>query len=94
MLYVYKILGVLEKSDGEIGGLRVSVCSAAYMGDVDVPSIVFDKETLDYLKFRLKVHSYLNVQQLPNRIQNKIRTPTGKYLDEWVKEEFNNGISK
>lgn len=94
MLYVYKILGVLETSDGEIGGLRVSVCSAAYMGDVDVPSIVFDKETLDYLKFRLKVHSYLNVQQLPNRIQNKIRTPTGRYLDEWVKEEFNNGISK
>ena len=94
MLYVYKIQGILETLDGEIGGIRVSVCSAAYLGDVDVPSSVFDQETLDYLKFRLKVHSYVNVQQLPNKVQNKIRTPIGLYLDEWIKEEFNNGVSK
>lgn len=87
-------MGVLETSDGEIGGMRVKVCSSVYMGDVDVPSIVFDKETLDYLKFRLKVNSYLNVQQLPNKVQNKMREPIGRYLDEWIKEEFNNGVSK
>lgn len=92
MLYVYKILGILETLDGVIGGIRVTVCSSAYMGDVDVPSIIFDKETLDYLKFRLKVHSYVNVQQLPNKIQNKLREPIGRYLDEWIKEEH--GISK
>ena len=93
MLYVYKILGILETLDGNIGGIKVSVCSAVYLGDVDIPSSVFDKQTLDYLKFRLKVNSYINVQQLPRKIQNKIRTPIGLYLDEWIKEEFN-GVSK
>lgn len=92
MLYVYKIQGILETMEGEIGGMRVSICSASYLGDVDIPSTVFDKETLDYLKFRLKINSYVNVQQLPNRVQNQIRTPIGLYLDNWVKEEH--GVSK
>ena len=84
MIYVYRIQGVLEKEDGNIGGIRVSVCSASILTDVDIPSSVFPREILDYLKFRLKVNNYLNIQQLPNKMQLELREPIGKYLDKWV----------
>ena len=86
IIYVYRIQGVLEKEDGSVGGIRVSVCSATIMQDVDVPSSIFPKELLEYLKFRLMVNNYLNVQQLPNKLQIELRNPIGKYLDKWVKE--------
>ena len=86
MIYVYRIQGVLEKDDGEIGGIRCSVCSASLLTDVDVPVSVFPKSVIAYLKFRLKVNNYLNIQQLPNKMQNELRNPIGKYLDQWVKE--------
>lgn len=93
MIYVYRIQGVLEKTDGNIGGIRVSVCSASLMDDVDVPADVFPKTVLDYLKFRLQVNNYLNIQQLPNKLQNQLRFPIGKYLDQWVKDKVD-GISQ
>lgn len=87
MIYVYRIQGVLEKEDGNIGGIRVSVCSSTILTDVDIPPSVFPKELLEYLKFRLRVNNYLNIQQLPNKLQVQLRTPIGKYLDNWVKEK-------
>lgn len=92
-MYVYRIQGVLEKSDGEIGGIRVSLCSSTLLTDVDVPSSIFPKELLDYLKFRLHVNNYLNIQQLPNKLQTELRNPLGKYLDKWVKDKVD-GVSQ
>ena len=86
MIYVYRILGVLEKTDGTIGGIRVAVCGANILKDVDIPEAILPKEVKDYLKFRLQVNNYLNIQNLPYKIQNQIRNPIGKYLDQWVKE--------
>ena len=86
MIYVYRILGILEKDDGNIGGIRVAVCSASIMKDVDIPEDILPKSVKDYLKFRLQVNNYLNIQNLPYKIQNQIRNPIGKYLDQWVKE--------
>ena len=51
-LYVYQIKGILEREDKQIGGLRVMVCSKDYFDTVDVPPNIFDKETLQYLRYR------------------------------------------
>jgi hypothetical protein len=87
--YVYQIQGALESPVGELTGLRVLVCDLYNFDSVDVPVAVLDKETARYIQFRLQVTTAtLNIQKLPNGIQNKIRAPLGAWLDRWVLENF------
>lgn len=92
--YVYQIKGILEKPNKDIGGIRVLVCSLNCFDSVDVPAAVFDKETLRYLRFRLAVNDYINVNRLPISVVNRIREPMNKWLDNWVIRENFLGDSK
>lgn len=92
--YVYQIQGALEDPTGKLKGLRVLVCDLHNFDSVDVPIAVLDKETAKYLQFRLRVSpDVMNIQKLPNIIQNKIRAPLGRWLDRWVLENFHGDIS-
>lgn len=93
-LYVYQIKGILEKPNKEIGGMRVLLCSKDFFDSVDVPASIFDKATLDYLKFRLKVNAFVDVRKLPITIQNRIRSPMNQWLDNWVIRESTIGYSE
>lgn len=93
-LYVYQIKGILEKPNKDIGGMRVLLCSKDFFDSVDVPAEIFDKETLQYLKFRLKVNEYIDVQKLPVHIVNRIRAPMNRWLDNWVIKEKKIGYSE
>jgi len=87
--YVYQIQGALENAHGQFKGLRVLVCDLYNFETVDVPGAVLDKETAKFLEFRLKVTTgTVNIQRLPDSIQNKIRAPLGRWLDQWVLENF------
>ena len=87
--YVYQIQGALESADGKLLGLRVLVCDLHNFDSVDVPIEILDTETLSYLRFRLKVSDEtINIQRLPNGVQNKIRMLLGHWLDRWVLENF------
>jgi hypothetical protein len=95
--YVYQIKGTLENSDGKFQGFRVLVCNADNLESVDIPANILDKETIQYLQFRLMcTTSKMNMANLPYAIQNKIRTPLGRWLDNWVLKNFygNNSKSK
>ena len=92
--YVYQIQGALESEDGVLRGLRILVCDLYNFDSVDVPLAVLDKETRAFLKFRLKVTETLNIQRLPIRIQNNIRAPLGRWLDQWVLDNFYGDSSK
>jgi len=83
-LYVYQIKGILEREDKQIGGLRVMVCSKDFFDTVDVPFNIFDKETLQYLRYRLAVNDYVDIRKLPDSVINKIRAPLNQWLDNWV----------
>ena len=93
-LYVYQIKGILEKENKDIGGIRVLVCDKDIFETVDVPPEIFDKETLQYLKFRLAVNDFLDVRKLPYVVQNKIRIPINHWLDNWIIKERILGNSK
>ena len=87
--YVYQIQGALENATGKFQGLRVLICDLYNFDTVDVPAAVLDKETIKFLQFRLNLtESPVNIQHLPIPIQNKIRTPLGRWLDRWVLENF------
>lgn len=87
--YVYQIKGALENAQGQFQGLRVLVCDVFNFDEVDVPKEILDKDTAQYLQFRLKVTTdAINIQRLPVRIQNQIRKPLGLWLDQWVLENF------
>ena len=87
--YVYQIQGALEDAHGQFKGLRVLVCDLYNFDTADAPASILDKETAKYIEFRLKVTTdVLNIQKLPNSIQNKIRLPLGQWLDQWVLENF------
>jgi len=87
--YVYQIQGALENPQGQFLGLRVLVCDAHRFDSVDVPVEVLDSETAKYMQFRLSITAEaINIQQLPVATQNKIRTPLGRWLDQWVLENF------
>jgi hypothetical protein len=92
--YVYQIQGALESATGKFLGLRVLVCDLYNFESVDVPKEVLDQETVAYLQFRLKLtETTVNIQRLPNGIQNKIRLLLGKWLDRWVLENFHGHTS-
>ena len=87
--YVYQIQGVLESPAGKLKGLRILVCDLYNFDSADVPIDILDPETRQYLAFRLKLaDDALNIQRLPVKIQNNIRTPLGKWLDRWVLDNF------
>ena len=87
--YVYQIQGALESKQGQLLGLRVLVCDVNYFDSVDVPVEVLDSETVKYLQFRLSITAEtINIQQMPVEVQNKIRTPLGRWLDQWVLDNF------
>lgn len=93
--YVYQIQGALETKQGKFLGLRVLVCDVNYFDSVDVPAEVLDSETARYLEFRLSITAEaINIQSLPVEIQNKIRTPIGRWLDQWVLDNFYGNNSK
>ena len=93
--YVYQIKGALENAMGQLKGLQILVCDLYNFEIVDVPIEILDHETTKYLEFRLKVTTEpLDIQRLPNGIQNQIRTPLGRWLDHWVLENFHGNISK
>ena len=87
--YVYQIQGALESATGEFLGLRILVCDLYNFESVDVPREILDKETAAYMQFRLRVSELpVNIQRLPNGVQNKMRMLLGKYLDRWVLENW------
>ena len=87
--YVYQIQGALENAQGTFLGLRVLVCDANNFDSVDVPVEVLDPETAKYLQFRLSITAEtVNIQRLPVGVQNKIRAPVGRWLDNWVLKNF------
>lgn len=93
--YVYQIQGALENAQGELKGLRVLVCDLHYFDSVDVPIEILDHETFRYLQFRLKITTAtLDIKRLPVSVQNRIRTPLGRWLDRWVLENFYGDTSK
>jgi len=92
-LYTYQIKGALEDPNRNIKGFRVLVCSAQYLDTVDVPVEIFDKETVKYLQFRFSICEYMNIQKLPISIQNRIRSPLGRWLDQWVLENLDGNTS-
>lgn len=92
--YVYQIQGALENATGQFQGLRVLVCDLYNFDSVDVPMEILDKETARYIEFRLNITTEtMNIQKLPVSVQNKIRAPLGRWLDEWVLENFYGDIS-
>lgn len=87
--YVYQIQGALENAQGKFVGLRVLVCNIDFLEMVDVPVEILDQDTEKYLQFRLSITSEpLVVQRLPVEIQNRIRAPLGRWLDQWVSDTF------
>jgi hypothetical protein len=92
--YAYQIQGALESASGQFQGLRVLVCDLYNLDSVDVPMEILDKETARYIEFRLNITTEtMNIQKLPVSVQNKIRAPLGRWLDEWVLENFYGNIS-
>ena len=92
--YVYQIQGALESATGQFKGLRVLVCDLYNFDSVDAPVEILDSETAKYFQFRLQVTTDpINIQKLPVHVQNKIRAPLGRWLDQWVLENFHGNIS-
>ena len=67
---------------------------ASYFDSADAPVEILDRETAKYIEFRLKVCDYLDINRLPVEIQNRIRTPLGRWLDQWVLDNFYGNTSK
>ena len=87
--YVYQIQGALESATGEFKGFRILVCDLYNFESVDVPKEILDNETARYFEFRLNItKDPVNMQRLPDGVQNRIRAPLGKWLDRWVLENF------
>ena len=87
--YVYQIQGALQNSRGQFLGLRILVCDLYNLDMVDVPVEVLDSETAKYIQFRLSITAEaISITKMPIVIQNKIRTPLGRWLDRWVLDNF------
>jgi hypothetical protein len=92
--YVYQIQGALENAAGEFKGLRILVCDLYNFDSVDVAAEILDKETIKYLQFRLNcTKATVDIAKLPHSVQNNIRAPLGRYLDQWVRENFHGDTS-
>ena len=92
---MYQIHGALENAQGQFKGLRVLVCDLNYFDSVDAPVEILDNETAKFIQFRLKISKQpLDIQRLPVSVQNRIREPLGRWLDDWVLKNFYGNISK
>ncbi len=92
---MYQIHGALENAQGQFKGLRVLVCDLNYFDSVDAPVEILDNETAKFIQFRLKISKQpLDIQRLPVSVQNRIRAPLGRWLDNWVLKNFYGNISK
>lgn len=92
--YVYQIQGALENAAGKFMGLRILVCDLNNFDSVDVPVTILDKETAKYIQFRLNcTKATMDIAKLPYSIQNNIRAPLGRWLDQWVRENFHGDFS-
>ena len=93
--YAYQIQGALESAQGQFKGLRILVCDLFNFDSVDVPVEILDHETAKYLQFRLQTTTaVLDIAKLPISVQNKIRAPVGRWLDQWVLENFHGNPGK
>lgn len=92
--YVYQIQGALENAERRFCGFRVMVCNTYFFDTADVPAEVFDKETAAYIQFRLKVTDKFDIRKLPPSVENNIRAPLGRWLDQWVLDNFYGNTSK
>jgi len=92
--YVYQIQVALENATGKFCGFRVLVCYVYYFDSADVPAEVFDHETILYLQYRLKISETMDIRKLPVKVQNDIRAPLGRWLDQWVLDNFYGNTSK
>jgi hypothetical protein len=86
--YVYQIQGALENADRRFCGFRVLVCNAQYFDLADAPAEIFDRETAKYIEFRLKLTEKFDIRKLPPSVENRIRAPLGRWLDNWVLNNF------
>lgn len=85
--YAYQIQGSLE-SGGILRGFRILICDQYNFDSVDVPIEIFDRETIAYLQFRIKLTEKMDIRKLPVKVENNIRAPLGRWLDRWVLENF------
>ena len=92
--YVYQIQGALENAKGKFCGFRVMVCDLYYFDMADVPAEVFSNETKKYIEFRLKLTERFDIRKLPPSVENNIRAPLGRWLDQWVLDNFYGNFSK
>ena len=86
--YVYQIQGALENAHGKFCGFRVLVCNAHYFDLADAPAEIFGRETAKYIEFRLKLTDRFDIRKLPPSVENNIRAPLGRWLDNWVLNNF------
>lgn len=84
--YTYQIKSVLQNAERGIVGFQVIVATTDSFYSVNAPAEIFDNETLAYIRFRLRVCASMDIRQLPRPVQNKIRTPLGRFLDFWILE--------
>jgi hypothetical protein len=92
--YAYQIQGALESGTGKFCGFRVLVCDAYKMDLVDVPAEVFQHDTVKYIEFRLQLTERFDIRKLPPTVENSIRAPLGRWLDQWVLNNFHGNTSK
>lgn len=90
--YVYQIQGALEDHEGKFQGFRILVCDLYNLDSVDMPRSVLDKETNKYLEFRLAITKgtadIMDIRRLPHQVQIRIRALLGRWLDNWVLQNF------
>lgn len=82
--YAYQVKGLMERADKSIGAIVVLVCSATAFEEIQVPASIFDKETLAFLRYRIAVNDFLDINKLPWDVLKKLRGPLNDYLDDWV----------
>jgi len=82
--YAYQIKGLLEKPDKSIGAILVMICTPTAFEEVQVPASVFNKEILAFLRYRIAVNDFMDINKLPWDIIKKIRGPLNQYLDDWI----------
>jgi hypothetical protein len=92
--YVYQIQGALENAERKFCGFRVLVGNAYHLDLADVPAEVFPTETAAYIQFRLKVTDKFDIRKLPPSVENSIRAPLVRWLDQWVLDNFYGNTSK
>ena len=85
--YTYQIKSILFNGRKDVLALRVILATDLYFYDVDVPAEVFEYATLVYLGFRMRLCEYMDIRNLPKAVEDKVRKPVERFLDDWILEE-------